>query len=203
MSKMKVKARVLALALGLTLLPMAQAQQSKVQFPKGLKWQTMPLVAFDFPGYHEGTPAQRKLAKAIWGKEIDALPVNDLDGRRYSSFILLSAFEDSKSRYAFSILSAATAAYDKCEDPLNSSSPDTPMHSVCPMRITMEDKSTGQTKQQDFPNYCHLYVDDAQDKTASRNHTEIAIDDKTRTAYFRVIQYGKVAAECNRAIRLP
>ena len=199
----RMKTCLLACALGLALLPAAQAQQEKVRFPAGLKWQTMPLVTFDYPGYHEGTPAQRKLAKAIWAKEIESMPVNTLlkDGGKYSSFILLSAFEDSRHKYFFSILSAAADAYEKCEDPPNGSSPDTPMYSKCPMRVVIEDKATGQMQIQDFQDYCHLYVDDP-DAPASKNHTEIAIDDKTRMAYFRVIQYGRLAPECNRAIRL-
>ena len=64
----------------------------KVSFPAGLKWQMMPLVTFSFPGYHEGTPAQRKLARSVWGQDIDGLPLNDVrrDGSRFPAFVLLS-----------------------------------------------------------------------------------------------------------------
>ena len=42
----RMKTCLLACALGLALLPAAQAQQEKVRFPAGLKWQTMALVTF-------------------------------------------------------------------------------------------------------------------------------------------------------------
>lgn len=194
-------------AITLVGVELAHAQPTtapKVSFPAGLKWQMMPLVTFSFPGYHEGTPPQRQLAGSIWGKDIDALPVNDVkrDRSKFPAFVLLSpTFESSQFRYVFSSMSAAAAVYDKCEDPPNSAESHTPMYSRCPMRVVIEDKATGQKTQQDFPRYCHLFLDDP-DQPAAKNHTAVAFDPNTHTAYFRVIQYGKHAPACDRAIRL-
>ena len=176
----------------------------KVSFPAGLKWQMMPLVTFRFPGYHEGTPAQRKLARSVWGQDIDGLPLNDVrrDGSRFPAFVLLSPmFETQQFRYVFTTMSAAGAVYEHCEDPPNSAGAETPMYSICPMRVVIEDKASGKRTQQDFPRYCHLFVDDP-DQPAARNHTAVAFDAKTATAYFRVIQYGKPVPACDRGIRL-
>ena len=40
------------------------------------------------------------------------------------------------------------------------------------------------------------------DQPAAKNHTAVAFDAKTATAYFRVIQYGKHVPACDRGIRL-
>ena len=176
----------------------------KVSFPAGLKWQMMPLVTFSFPGYHEGTPAQRQLARSVWGQDIDGLPLNDVrrDGSRFPAFVLLSPmFETPQFRYVFTGMSAAGAVYEHCEDPPNSAGAETPMYSICPMRVVIEDKASGKRTQQDFPRYCHLFVDDP-DQPAAKNHTAVAFDAKTATAYFRVIQYGKHVPACDRGIRL-
>ncbi len=179
------------------------AASNKVTFPAGLKWEMMPMVSFGYRPKQYGTPKQRELAQQIWGDEINSLPLNKVlnDGSRYPGFVLLSAFENSAQRYYFTSFRAGGSIYEKCEDPPNSSAADTPMYSICPMKVVIEDKSSGQRSQQEFANYCHLYIDDA-DMPASKNHTEVAVDSRTNTAYFRVIQYGKHAPECDRAIRL-
>ena len=185
-------------------LRVASARRSAASDSGGCATGMMPLVTFSFPGYHEGTPAQRKLARSVWGQDIDGLPLNDVrrDGSRFPAFVLLSPmFETQQFRYVFTTMSAAGAVYEHCEDPPNSAGAETPMYSICPMRVVIEDKASGKRTQQDFPRYCHLFVDDP-DQPAARNHTAVAFDAKTATAYFRVIQYGKPVPACDRGIRL-
>ncbi|RRD56515.1 hypothetical protein EII20_10830 [Comamonadaceae bacterium OH2545_COT-014] len=191
------------IGLALCLAGGAQAQTQlpgKVKFPAGLKWQTMAWVTFDSPT-PSGTEQQRQLAKAIWGKEIESIPLNDFlkNGTKYPSQVLISGFESNALRYVFTSFAAGHAFYPACEDPPNSGAADTPTYSLCPMRVVVEEKGSGRKKHQDFLNYCHLHFDDP-DAPAAKNHTEVAVTGNT--AYFRVIQYGKHVPECDRAIRL-
>ena len=193
---------VLALALSLAMAVSAQAQGNKVEFPKGLQWQTMDLLAFDFnfPGY-EGTPESRKLAAAIWAPTLEGLPPHE-SGGKYPAFVNIAAFESGGNRYIFSILSAASLVYPQCEDPPNSSAINTPIYAICPMRVVIQSLTGGQTTQQDFPRYCNI-TSNEEDQPKSRNFEQVAFDAKNRMAYVRVVQYGKPAPECNRAIKLP
>ena len=199
---MQFRKTVSVLALGLSLAVSAQAHGKKVEFPRGLQWQTMDLLAFDYSysGY-EGTPDSRKLAAAIWGPTLKSFPARDGD-KKYPAFVNITTFESGGNRYIFTILSAASLAYPQCEDPPNSSAINTPIYAVCPMRVVIQSLTGGQTTQQDFPRYCNITSND-QFQPKSRNYEQVAFDAKTKMAYVRVVQYGKPAPECNRAIKLP
>ena len=75
------------------------------------------------------------------------------------------------------------------------------MYSTCPMRFIAQHKGTGRIAQKDLPGYCFLH-EDGEDAPLAKNHTEIAMDSKGETVYFRIIQHGKSVPACNRAIRL-
>ncbi|GKS92625.1 hypothetical protein [Acidovorax sp. SUPP2539] len=179
-------------------------ERGNIKFPPELKWKLMPLVTFNYPEYHDGTPEQKKLLEPIWKENIESTPLNfnRNDGSRLGSFILYQTHEDRENKYIFTMFNAAKS---KCEDPPNGPFVQKgyvpPMYSICPMRVIVEEKSTGRRKQKDFPNYCHLFIDDKNTPLA-QNHTEFAFDDKTGSAYFRVVQYGKPAPECDRALHL-
>lgn len=179
------------------------AQDVVDQFPDKLDWQTMSLLAFnyDYPGY-TGTKGERELSWAIWGPTIEAYPKFDADNNEWPSFIILKGFEDSVRRYIFSSMGAASAAYRRCSDAVNSKNPDTPIYTICPMRLIVENKTTGESDQFEYDNFCHIASND-KDQPISKNFEQVAVDSATKTAYFRVVQYGKPAPECNRAIKLP
>lgn len=193
------------IGLALCLAGGAQAQTQlpgKVKFPAGLKWRPMSVVSFDYQPKQFGNPNERELALSVWGDTIKAMPVNEFkgDGSKMPSFVLISAYDDARTRYLFTSLDAASTAYAACEDPPNSAAPETPIYSMCPMRVVLIDRATGKRSHQDFLNYCHLSGVDDKDTPASKNHMDIAV--AGNTAYFRVIQYGKHVPECDRAIRL-
>lgn len=173
------------------------------RFPGGLSWKTMGLVGFNYnyPGY-EGTPAERELAWAIWGPTIEAFPENTYaKDKKWSASVILAGFENDVERYVFSSMDAASVVYPGCEDAINSKDPNTPIYTNCPLRITMQNKRTGQAIQRDVLPFCHLATNDA-DQPKSRNYVQVAVSSDTKLVYFRVVQYGKPAPECNRAIRL-
>jgi len=196
-----------AAALAMASTSSVQAQQSgvtagKVTFPAGLQWQMMPVVSFNFP-VKSGTPAERRLAEQVWKKELADLPSREFHDRvsQYPAFILVGAVEDQARRYIFSGLSAAYVAYPECENPPNGGDEHTPTWSTCPMRVVVQDKATGaKLMQEDFPDYC-LLSSHGPDDPPSENRTELAFDHTTKTAYFRVLQYGKHVKSCDRAIR--
>lgn len=180
----------------------SQASGSRVKFPAGLQWQTLDLIGFNYnpPGF-EGTPAERKEAEAIWGKTMDGFPVDKSDGKKWPVFIIQKTIDTPTRRYVFSSLDAAPTVYPLCGFAINSSNPDTPIYVPCPMRVVIQDKGTGATAQQDFPDYCVIATNNP-DQPKSRNYAQVALDGKTNTAYYRIVQYGKPVPECNRAIRL-
>ncbi|GKS87006.1 hypothetical protein AVMA1855_22660 [Acidovorax sp. SUPP1855] len=179
-------------------------ERGNIKFPAELKWKLMPLVTFNSRQYISGNPEEKRLLEPIWKENIDSTPLNLVrnDGSRLGSFILYQTHENKENRYIFTMFSAFES---KCEPPPNGPFAQKgyvpPMYSICPMRVIVEDKSTGRRKQKDFPNYCHLSIDD-ENTPLAQNHTEFAFDDKTGSAYFRVIQYGKRVPECDRALHL-
>lgn len=179
----------------------AQALHSAVRFPAGLHWEVMGRVSFGYKPKAYGTPAERGLAKQLWQKELSAPGFNN-PAQTFPAFILLSGFRDGANRYYFTALSAAASAYPACEPPPNGGDASTPTYDTCPMRVIVENTSTKERTQQDFPKYCIQFGYDEPDSPVAQNHTEIALDSKTRTAYFRVFQYGKPVPQCNRAINL-
>lgn len=188
--------------------PVYAQKQQVAKFPKGLKWEMMSHVAFNYPPFPESatSPELRKTAEHIWAKELDALPTDTFPkaggGTRtgkYPAFILMSSNESDNIKHVFSIMDAGP--YDKCEHDHSSE------YSVCVMRMVTEDKKTGKTQQRDYKNFCflHLLSDDgaSEDENTKNNHTEIAFDKKSKTVYFRIVQDGKVVPACNRQVSLP
>lgn len=199
---MQIFKKSFVLAAGAMLATAVTAQSQVVkQFPANLQWETMSLVGFnfDYPGY-EGTPAERKLAWLIWGPTIDAFPRRD-DGKKWAAFVILNAFENNSHRYVFSSMGAASVVYPQCEDAINSKNPNTPIYTYCDLRVAVQNKATGKAVYQDYPRFCHIASND-KDQPKSRNYEQVAISQDGKTAYFRVVQYGKPAPECNRSITL-
>ena len=198
----QLKATLTALALGLAMLPAAQAQQKTVKFPAGLKWEMMKLATFDAPpGYYAETvtPAEKQLAAAIWQKEMAANTATTVSGQKMMSTILIHSYEKDDFRYTFTSLDIPFQ--NGCTPPENGRDV-VNMYSTCPMRFIAQHKETKKVAQKDLPGYCFLHEDDEDEAPLSKNHTEIAMDSKGETVYFRIIQHGKEVPACNRAIRL-
>lgn len=168
----------------------ANPVSSPNKFPSGLKWKMIPEVSFNFPE-KTGTPAQRAAAQSIWGSKIRA---------NNAAFVLIEKVETPDSTITFTMMDTPSG---ECEPAPNGdgSSTETPMYSICPMTIIRQNKVTKKTTTEKLQNFCYLNLNDGPGELA-KNHTELAYDAKTQTAYFRTIMYGKVAAECNRQIKL-
>lgn len=180
----------------------AMAQNVVKQFPSGLKWETMDLIGFNYnyPGF-EGTPNERKIADAIWGSTIAGFPIRD-GGQRWSAAIIQVTLENNAQRFIFTSLDSASVVYPECEDAINSKDPNTPIYTICPIRIIKQDKKTGQSTQAKYSGFCHIASNDG-DQPKSRNYAQVAVSPDGKTGYYRVVQYGKPAPECNRAFKLP
>lgn len=171
--------------------------KSKAVPPPDLKWSLMPMVAFDYgPGKYKGTPEQTKILRAIWSDVLKSMPYIDAEGRKYPSFVIYSAPIDAgDSTVVFTSLSAASAAYGKCED---SARPN--LYSTCPMVMVKQNKTTGKATLTEFKNFCHLHYEDPPGQTVANNHVALGHDASTGRVYFRVIQYGKHVPECDRVV---
>ena len=212
----RLKIALTALTLGLALLPAAQAQQA-VKFPAGLKWEVMKFGAFAPGGMmkESASPAEKKLALELWKSELNAMPPNKFFDRskgEYPADFLISTYENDKYKFVFSIMYTLHMDYPACSDPLNGPFPpgfdfnNAQMQHVCPMRMVRMDKASRQTKQWTLKDYCAVHSDYSEEHAERKNHpveenhTEIAIHGDT--AYFRVIQFGRQATRCDRAVQL-
>ncbi len=169
--------------------------------PANLEWKTLDLMAFgiDYAGFNQAPVAQKKIAKSIWDGTYNRLPKQA--GQPPAAFVIQATVETPDRVYVFSSMSAASAIYPVCEDAANSAAPQTPIYTICPLRVVIQNKITGAETKQDFPRYCVIYSNDP-DNPKSKNYAQVAVDQKNKTAYYRVVMYGKPAPECNRSIKL-
>ncbi len=191
--------RALALAGGALALSWSAQAQSRVQngsAPSGLNWKWMNEAVFNSRNLPSSATAQeRALAANIWATQLQQLVVIGT-GQRAPSFVLVGTAEKDGGRYVFTMFTRAGT----CENPPNGSAGAEQMYAKCPLRVTMF-APDGQSRSQDFEGYCYLNLDDS-DAPRAKNHTEVAFDRRTSTAYFRTIQHGKTVPQCNRSIRL-
>ena len=185
---------LLLLAAGIT--GSVQAQTGSSRAPGALNWKWMDEVTFDFKPRRSGTEAERTITGSIWAKELRSA-VDPLSGERDPSFVLVGSAQHNGAHFFFSIYRSAKYA---CERPPNGSAGINHMYSRCPLRVTLV-TADGRMLSQDFAGYCALN-DDSVDIPRSRNHTEYTFDPRSGTAYFRVIQHGKVVPVCNRSVRI-
>lgn len=162
------------------------------QPPAGLKWQKINEITFN-SYINTGTKNEKAEAKTIWAKQI-------ANSQKLGRYILLAKTETEENKYTFTMISGAET---NCINPPNGdgTAAATPLYATCPMRVIQQNKRTNQITKKDYPDFCYLNEGDSPQELA-KNHTEMAIDPKTKMAYFRSIMYGKVAKECNRSIRL-
>lgn len=169
----------------------AQPHVQKSIAPSGLNWKWMNEAVFDAPRLlPSATAKEQALSQAVWGDKL-----NVAKARGDPSFVLVASADVGGAVYVFSIFLRAGA----CENPPNGSAGAEEMYSKCPMRVVLN--TNGRSSLQNFFGYCYLNLHDADHPRASF-HTEFAIDQRTSTAYFRVIQHGKTVSQCNRSIRL-
>ena len=72
------------------------------------------------------------------------------------------------------------------------------IYSICSMRIFQIDSIPISVR--DIPDICFLHSDNS-DHPVAKNHTEFAFQEADQVAYFRIIQYGKEVADCNRVVQ--
>ena len=178
-------------AIALAWTVQAQPHVQKGSAPPGLNWKWMNEAVFDAPRLlPSATAKEQALSQTVWGDELKAAK-----GRGDPSFVLVASADVDGAVYVFSIFLRAGA----CENPPNGSAGAEEMYAKCPMRVALN--LNGRTWLQNFVGYCYLNLHDADHPRASF-HTEFALDQRTSTAYFRVIQHGKTVSQCNRSIRL-
>jgi hypothetical protein len=168
-------------------------------FPAGLTWKAMPEVTFNFDAKY-ASPAQRpdqqQLAQSLWSDEIS----KRASGETATPVFVLTHSQPLADLTLNVAIINLSDDYVRCEQPLNGKNV-VDMYAKCLMRVSVSDGKRAQVAQ--FNDFCYLYIDNSpKDAPLAQNHTEIAVDPKSSTAYFRVIQFGKTVRACNRAVRL-
>lgn len=174
----------------------AVAQNKVVQFPAGLKWEVMHYASFNYQP-DEGTldPKLKTVAYTLWKSKLDEMKLAAEKKKKvpHPAFVLMSS--PYRGNYIFSMISSAV---ENCVLPGNGSGM-VDMYEVCPMSIFQVNATPSMVKE--IPNMCFLHLTDPENP-AAKNHTEFSFNEANKTAYFRVIQHGKEAPDCNRIVRL-
>lgn len=174
----------------------ALAQSKPVTFPVGLKWQVMHYASFNFqPDEGSLDPKMKAVAYALWQSKLDAMEFDAVKQKEtpFPAFVLMSS--PYRGNYIFSIIFSAVA---NCETPGNGSGM-VDMYAVCPMSIFQVNGAPVKVKE--IPNMCFLHLNSS-DNPATKFHTEYSFNEAAKTAYFRIIQHGKEAPDCNRIVHL-
>jgi hypothetical protein len=174
----------------------AIAQNKVVQFPVGLKWESMHYTSFNFQP-DEGTldPKIKAAVYILWKSKLDAMKIDSEKQKQepHPAFVLTSS--PYRGNFIFSMI---FSAIENCVPPGNGSGM-VDMYALCSMSIFQANAAPVMVKE--ISNMCFLHSNDS-DNPAAKNHTEFSFHEASRTAYFRVIQYGKEVPVCNRTVRL-
>ena len=168
------------------------------QTPADLSWKWMRDASFDANNLFLPTASEseKKLLEKIWAKEIRAAGVME-DGGRYPSFAVIGTFEHQGTAVILTM-------YDRADyvcDPAPNGRGAVDLFSTCPLRV-IRINSNGQYTVQNLPkNFCMLYGDDP-NNPREKKHLEYAFDERSGIVYLRLIQHGKIAASCNRSVRI-
>ena len=170
----------------------------QVKFPAGLKWEQMREVEVnDMPG--PGDVGAKKpdvaVSHSIWMDEIKR-SFKEAPGFRVSILLGQAASKDG-TLLTFSLINMMD--FERCEPPLNGKDV-VDMYSKCLARVHVNRKPQAVVKE--FVGFCNLHITNSKDNPLSKNHTQFAFDARTNTAYFRVMQFGKIVPACYRAIAL-
>ncbi|MCX8516913.1 MAG: hypothetical protein ORN29_02355 [Rhodoferax sp.] len=159
--------------------------------PAGLNWTSMALVEFDYKRPLNELSAAQGRVWPEWQEEIKSA----WRQKQFSDVLYANV-----STVSFSIYSTMGA----CITPANGAGA-FDAYSLCPARAKVILQSPqGGTKwvaMHGFQDVCFYIQANNPDAPLEQNHTEFAYDVATRTAYVRVIQYGKVVPACNRSIQ--
>jgi len=177
--------------------PAAQAQNANP--PSGLKWEWMHDVELDAnPNLFTASASdqEQNLLSKIWAKEIKATGYMK-NGSPYASFAVIGTIEHQDTKV---ILTMFNSYNSSCIQPGNGRAMED-IYATCPLRI-IRFSANNQITEQNLPvNFCMIYGDD-QHAPRAKNHAEYAFDERSGTVYLRIIQFGKIVPECNRAVRI-
>lgn len=169
----------------------------KVTFPVGLKWERMREVEFRYtprPSQKSLVPSDLVTAQAVWADEISKAEAST---PKRNMFVLVA---NSKSRAGVPIIFSMldTMDFERCE-PSKNGKDMVDMYSKCLARVAVGNQPNPHIVE--FNGFCYLNLD-FPETPIEQNNTQFAFDAAAKTAYFRVIQYGKPVTACNRSIKL-
>lgn len=167
-------------------------------FPPGLKWKKLEEVSLNFqPKY--ARPVENKesvaIAKQMWAGAYEPYMKQNPDS---AMFFLVGQATGEKYKVTTSLINYPLYYTEECEMPANGSNV-VDMYSKCKVAIQLE--GDGKAISAKFDGFCFLDLPPESKSRREVNQTEFAVDDRTGTVYYRVIQYGRAVPACNRFIK--
>jgi hypothetical protein len=157
-------------------------------FPPQLAWERMRSIEFNFTKPLPAATAEQNMVLPVWQ---DAL--NDAKAKQNFAYVMYA----KRGQALFTVFDTMGA----CTTPANGRDA-YDAYSVCPGRVVVGNPSnTTGTTTFNFPQMCYYEQTNNPDAPLDKNHMQFAYDEGIKMAYFRVIQYGKFVAACNRAIQ--
>lgn len=170
-------------------------QKKFVKFPAGLKWKVMHYASFNFaPEEGKIDPQIKAGSYALWKTDLDAMKVEATQKKKEPAPAMVLTSAPYSDKYVFSMIDSAAS---HCIRPGNGAGM-YDIYSICSMRIFQIDSIPISVR--DIPDICFLHSDNS-DHPVAKNHTEFAFQEADQVAYFRIIQYGKEVADCNRVVQ--
>ena len=159
--------------------------------PAGLNWTAMALVEFDYKRPLNELSAAQARVWPVWQEEIKSA----WRQKQFSDLLYANT-----GQLGFSIFSSIGA----CITPANGAGA-YDAYLRCPARAKVIHLSAQGVPSwvsiHGFEDVCFYIQANNPDAPLEQNHTEFAYDVASRSAYVRVIQYGKVVPACNRSIQ--
>ena len=195
------------LALSTTLPAFAQVRvtsSDKVIFPAGLKWERMRTVIINPAAADNPAPkveVRRQdvdAVKRIWSDEVAAAAAKG-EAASFNSQIASTSFKGKP--IAFSLIDLPRD-FERCEQALDGKNV-IDIYSKCLARVAIG--AMPHPHVVEFSGFCYadsIWATPEEMRFRAENQNQIAFDEKSNTAYFRLLQHGKFVPACNRVIKV-
>lgn len=195
------------LALSTTLPAFAQVRvtsSDKVIFPTDLKWERMRTVVIDPTPATSSSPrvAVRQedvlSVKRIWSDQVAVATANG-KAADFDSQIVTTSYKGKP--IAFSLI-ALPLDFERCEQALNGKNV-VDVYSKCLARVAIGAMPNPHVVE--FSGFCYadsIFATKEELQFRARTQNQFAFDEKSGTAYFRLLQHGKHVPACNRMIKI-
>lgn len=200
-------AAMVFLGMGLAFPAIAQVRvtsSDKVIFPPGLKWERMRTVIVDPSLTNSPTPLvpvrpeDMAAVKRIWSDEVASAAAKG-QSADFDSQISTTTYKGTP--IAFSLITLPLD-FERCEAALNGKNV-VDVYSRCLARVAIGPMRNPHVVE--FSGFCYadsVFATPEELQFREKTQNQFAFDEKSGTAYFRLLQHGKPVPACNRMIKI-